>query len=97
MKTTDEKLNFYLEFIDEQYRSTFQIGWRKCLEYTDKWIDCNVEPIPKDGKEYLTKNDRQGGVLRLISWNTINKHYQDKGEYVHEPNAGTHWKPTSFL
>lgn len=61
------------------------------------WIPFEQESIPKDGKEYLTKNDRQGGVLSLISWNKIHNYYQNKGEYVFEQNAGTHWKPVSFL
>ena len=97
METIDEKLKFYLEFIDEEYRSTFQIGFRKCLEYTEKWIPVEQESIPKDGKEYITRNDKQGGIYNLISWNIFNKHYQNKGEYIAEGNAGTHWKPISFL
>ena len=97
MKTIDEKLKFYLEFIDEQYRTTFQLGFHKCLDFTEKWIPVEQESIPKDGKEYITRNDRQGGIYSLISWNMSNKHYQNKGEYISELNAGTHWKPISFL
>ncbi len=55
------------------------------------WTDATQQSIPKDGKEYLTKNNLQGGVKQLISWNTIHGYYQNKGVRVYEGNAGTHW------
>lgn len=29
--------------------------------------------------------------MKLISYNKLHSHYQSKGEYVAEVNAGTHW------
>lgn len=56
-----------------------------------EWINVKEQPIPRDGKEYLTKNDLQGGVKSLISWNKVHNHFANKGFYVSEGNAGTHW------
>ena len=57
-----------------------------------EWIDAKVTSIPKDGKEYLTKNENQGNNLQLVYYDKIHKCYTNKGEYVFEGNAGTHWK-----
>ena len=56
-----------------------------------KWINVKDKPIPRDGKEYLTKNDNQMGTLQLIYWNNIYNYFNNKGEYISEENAGTHW------
>ena len=56
-----------------------------------EWIDVNKMPIPKHGKEVLTKNMMQGGVLNLIKYNGLRFHYENKGKFISDRNAGTHW------
>lgn len=55
------------------------------------WILIKDEEIPKDGKEYLVRNDLQGGQLSLIYWDKIHHTYRDKGDWVFLANIGTHW------
>ena len=66
------------------------------VQERQEWISVEDKRIPTDGKEYLTINMNQGGVILIISWNTIHKYYQSKGKYVSHlssGNAGTHWQP----
>ena len=56
-----------------------------------EYIETQITPIPKDGKEYLTKNNLQGGVKSLIRWDKIKDCFTDKGKYIAECNVGTHW------
>lgn len=87
MKTIEKAVKEYSSIIQ------FQEAFLKGAEFAQRWIPIEEEKIPKDGKEYITKNNNQGGVLSLISWDIIHKHYRCKSEYVFEGNAGTHWKP----
>ena len=50
---------------------------------------CNF--IPKDGKEYLTKDISCMNTLQLIRWSKTYGYFKNKGNYVSEENAGTHW------
>ena len=74
----------------EQFSKGYEQGLEHGKQLSD-WISVEDQPIPKDGKEYLTVNINQGGVQNLISFNTIHKYFQSKGEYIGEHNAGTHW------
>ena len=56
-----------------------------------KWINAETNPIPRDGKEYLTRNGKQGGVFMLVYWCQINNIFKTKGEPIFGKNAGTHW------
>ena len=51
------------------------------------WQD--IKTAPKDGTEFLTKNLNQGGVLELVSWNTIHGYWQSKGKAI--SMQATHW------
>ena len=57
-----------------------------------EWIEVTESnKLPRQTKEFLTKNMLQMGVLQLISWNNVHKHFRNKGKYVAEVNAGTHY------
>jgi len=58
---------------------------------SEEWIETSEIEIPKDGKEYLTRNGHQGATFALIRWNSIHNYYQIKGEYVSIGNVGTQW------
>ena len=92
MLTIEQAALIYVRQNDGCTVSPMYDGFEAGVQFCQRWIPVEEESIPKDGKEYLTRNDRQGGVLSLISWNKIHNHYQDKGEYVFEQNAGTHWR-----
>ena len=55
------------------------------------WIEVEENEIPKDGKEYLTRNELQGGVLQLISWDKLHKCYKNKGDVRIGKNVGSQW------
>lgn len=57
----------------------------------DKWINVEDKSIPRQGNEFLTRNDNQGGTFLLIRWNNLHKHFLNKADYISESNAGTHW------
>ena len=56
-----------------------------------KWIQATEQPFPKQRKEFLVRNDNQGGVLSLVYYNYIHNFFTRKGKYVSEKNIGTHW------
>jgi hypothetical protein len=60
------------------------------MEDTMKWE--SMETAPRDGREILTCNTNIGGFIRLISWNTIHKYWQSKGEPILSLHD-THWTP----
>ena len=49
------------------------------------------ETAPKTREEILVCNIKQGGVLQLIRWNSIHKHWQSKGQF--DSGQWTHWTP----
>ncbi len=56
-----------------------------------KWISIKDKEIPKDGEEYITRNELQGGSLQLIYWDKIHNVYKSKGEVRIGANTGSHW------
>ena len=62
----------------------------------EDWISVEDEPLPKSTDEFLTLNKNCGNCLQLIRWNSIHNHFQNKGEYVAECNAGTHWQYINY-
>ena len=56
------------------------------------WVPRSAKEIPKDGREYLVKNENQGGTLSLIRYNRIHDYYENKGKWAPQGNLGTHWK-----
>lgn len=59
---------------------------------TNKWNDVIDVPLPKSKKEFLVRNDRQGGVKTLIYWNNIHNKYYTKGQAIlNIDNYATHW------
>jgi len=57
-----------------------------------RWIPVSEEPIPKDSGQYLVCNMRQGGVKRLINWDTIHHQWGSYGVPISSPQD-THWMP----
>jgi DNA-directed RNA polymerase subunit RPC12/RpoP len=55
-----------------------------------KWREINLDQLPKDGTEFLVRNNRQGGVKSLIYWDKIHKYWKSKGEPVLSLQD-THW------
>lgn len=55
-----------------------------------QWISVKDKEVPKDGKEYLTRNDNQGKTLSLIRWNRVYENYFDKGNIILSLQC-THW------
>ena len=53
-----------------------------------------IVTAPKDGSEFVACYGRQGNVKQLVSWNTIHKFWQSKGEWVPGfENNVTSWMP----
>lgn len=48
-----------------------------------------IETAPTDGSEFLTRNNNQGGVMQLVSWNRLHNFWQSKGESIYM--QATHW------
>jgi len=57
---------------------------RKAIEWQP------IETAPKDGTEFLARNNNQGGVKTLISWNKIHGYWQSKGKPILSMQD-THW------
>jgi len=55
------------------------------------WIEIKKEDLPKDGKEYLTRNELQGGVLQLIHWDKTHNCYKNKDQVRLGKNIGSQW------
>ena len=68
----------------------------KTLIEVFNWVKVSDIEIPKDGQEYLVKNENQGGVLSLIKYNRVHNHYESKGKWVPLGVLGTHWKPVEL-
>lgn len=52
----------------------------------------NIETAPKDGKEILVCNIRQGSITQLVRWDKIHGYWVSKGK----PDLHfqwTHWTP----
>jgi len=62
--------------------------WSEMAQEESKWQP--IETAPKDGTEILTRNGNQGGVKRLIKWNTTHGYWQSKGEPILNLQD-THW------
>lgn len=57
-----------------------------------EWVEVNEStPWPKSEDEFLTRNDNQGGTLKLVSWRVSTGSYVSKGQYVSHANLGTHY------
>ena len=61
------------------------------------WVNREHKEIPKDGREYLVKNNRQGGVVVLVRYDKVHKVYKNKGTVVPVPNLGDFWKPVEIV
>ena len=56
-----------------------------------KWIEITEEnELPEIPTEFLTRNDNQGGTLRLLRWNSVYTYFVDKDKVVLAPQA-THY------
>ncbi len=75
-----------------EIRDEFQARITK-LESQLRWIPVKSN-IPKDGKEYLCCNLRQGGVLRLLRWDKVHRRYQCKDKIVIFPQDTHYFLPT---
>lgn len=54
------------------------------------WISVKDVELPRDGKEFVGLHGRQMNVKQLISWNTLHKYWQSKGEVITVIGV-THW------
>lgn len=57
-----------------------------------QWVRADGQnPFPRISNEFVMRNDHQGGVLTLVSWNSIHSHFQTKGEVILPSRMGTHF------
>ena len=56
-----------------------------------KWIEIKEQILPRDGIEYLTRNELQGGTLQLVYWDKIHNCYRNKGQMRLGANIGSQW------
>lgn len=50
---------------------------------TGIWIEVTEDtPFPRQSKEFLVRNDAQGGTLKLVYWNKIHSCFMSKGESI---------------
>ena len=69
------------------------------VEYVDNiiekigiWTPISAQnPAPKTKKEFLVRNDLQGGTIRIIYYNAIYSLFHEKGLAVSEASMGTHY------
>lgn len=56
------------------------------------WKSIELFDMPTTSKEFLVRNDRQGGTMNLIYWNAFSHKYYTKGKPIdYVENFVTHW------
>jgi hypothetical protein len=60
------------------------------VEQIDNWLNAVEFEIPKDGKEYLVINTRQGNTKSLVSWHSVHNQYRCKGDHFFV-GSGSYW------
>ena len=81
---------------DVLYRRLYLTPWiliREIARLREKLVEWQpIETAPKDGKEFLVCNTRQGNVKQLVSWNKVHGFWQSKGK-ADVSFQWTHWMP----
>lgn len=50
---------------------------------TGVWIEATEHvPFPRQSKEFLVRNDAQGGTLKLVYWHKVHSCFMSKGESI---------------
>jgi len=58
-----------------------------------QWIPIvDADLLPKNGKEFLVKNNNQGSTLQLIYWDLIHNRWLNKGNVVFRSSLETNCK-----
>lgn len=68
--------------------------YEKVHKYNIKTIWRSIDTIPKDGKEVLICNTKQGNTKQLVRWDKIHKYWKSKENVILDLQADLWYKIT---